>query len=308
MKKTGLLLTSILAFALSAQAQWTISGNNLWAGNYAAVNGYIGIGNNTPTEKLTIGPGTSPTASAPLLGMFGYGLTGTLDQRLLMYADKNNGLLFEAPKDATGARLPIQFNWRSGSTTTPPLYIKGSNSYVGIGTSTPAYQLDVAGTVSATGLKITGGTQGQVLTYNASGLATWQAAPASQWTTNGANINYATAGYVGIGSTNPDAKLTVNGAIHTSEVKVDLSVPGPDYVFEKNYNLLSLDEIKTYIDQNKHLPEVPSAKEMEKNGVQLGEMNMLLLKKVEELTLHLIEMKQENENLKSRIDAIEKKK
>jgi hypothetical protein len=98
------------------------------------------------------------------------------------------------------------------------------------------------------------------------------------------------SGNVGIGTTNPNQKLTVNGTIYGKEVKVDLSVPGPDYVFEKEYPLQSLEEIKAYIEQNKHLPEVPSAKEMEANGINLGEMNMLLLKKIEELTLHSIQM------------------
>lgn len=97
-------------------------------------------------------------------------------------------------------------------------------------------------------------------------------------------------GNVGIGTTTPDAKLTVKGDIHTREVKVDLSgAVAPDYVFEKDYYLLSLTELETYINQKKHLPEVPSAKEMEANGLNLKEMNLLLLKKVEELTLHLIE-------------------
>ena len=93
---------------------------------------------------------------------------------------------------------------------------------------------------------------------------------------------------IGIGTNNPDSKLTVKGSIHAEEVKVDLSVPGPDYVFESDYDLKSLEEIEAYIKAEKHLPEIPSAKEMEANGVQLGEMNMLLLKKIEELTLHTI--------------------
>ncbi|NBW38627.1 MAG: hypothetical protein EBR30_27130 [Cytophagia bacterium] len=97
-------------------------------------------------------------------------------------------------------------------------------------------------------------------------------------------------GNVGIGTTNPNQKLTVNGIIYGKEVKVDLQVPGPDYVFEPTYQLPSLTEIENYIKVNKHLPEVPSAKEMEANGINLSEMNMLLLKKVEELTLHLIEV------------------
>ena len=114
-------------------------------------------------------------------------------------------------------------------------------------------------------------------------------------------------GNVGVGITQTDAKLTVNGTVHSKEVKVDLNVPAPDYVFEKDYHLMSLEETKAYIDVNKHLPEVPSAKEMEKNGVQLGEMNLLLLKKVEELTLHLIDQQNKINEQELRIKTLEKR-
>jgi len=116
-------------------------------------------------------------------------------------------------------------------------------------------------------------------------------------------------GNVGIGITAPDAPLTVKGTIHTNEVRVDMDAPiqGPDYVFEKDYDLLSLTELETYINQNKHLPEVPSAKEMETNGLNLKEMNLILLKKVEELTLHLIEMKKENAEQNKLIETLIKK-
>lgn len=113
-------------------------------------------------------------------------------------------------------------------------------------------------------------------------------------------------GKVGIGTSNPDEKLTVKGKIHAQEVKVDLSDPGPDYVFNEDYKLTPLSEIKSYIKTNKHLPEVPSAREMETNGINLSAMNMLLLKKVEELTLHLIEMKEELNGLKKENQNIRK--
>jgi len=106
-------------------------------------------------------------------------------------------------------------------------------------------------------------------------------------------------GYLGIGTKNPDQKLTVKGNIHAEEVKVDLSVPGPDYVFKEGYDLKSLAEVKKYIEEKGHLPNIPSAQEMEENGIQLGEMNMKLLEKIEELTLYVLEIKQEQDLLKA---------
>ncbi len=115
------------------------------------------------------------------------------------------------------------------------------------------------------------------------------------------------AGNVGIGTTTPDSKLTVKGLIHAEEVKVDLNVPGPDYVFDENYPLLPLEETKAYVEQNKHLPGIPSSAEMQQNGVNLLEMNMKLLEKVEELTLHQIELMELLEEQRQRIQALEHK-
>ncbi|WP_292008976.1 hypothetical protein [Chryseobacterium sp.] len=109
-------------------------------------------------------------------------------------------------------------------------------------------------------------------------------------------------GYVGINSTTPDSELTVNGKIHAKEVKVDLSVPA-DYVFEKyytgksslnpQYKMLSLEEVETFTKDNNHLPGIPSAKTIQKEGLNVGEVTNLLLQKIEELTLYTIELKKE---------------
>ncbi|WP_420319190.1 LamG-like jellyroll fold domain-containing protein [Ekhidna sp.] len=104
---------------------------------------------------------------------------------------------------------------------------------------------------------------------------------------------------IGTSSVPSGYKLAVDGKAIMEEVKVELSGTWPDYVFEPTYNLRSLEETEAYIQSNKHLPEIPSAKEMEANGVQLGEMNMLLLKKIEELTLHTIAQQKEIEQLKA---------
>ena len=114
-------------------------------------------------------------------------------------------------------------------------------------------------------------------------------------------------GNVGIGTTSPNEKLTVNGTIYGKEVKVDLSVPRPDYVFEDDYKLPSLKELKSFIETNKHLPEISSAKDMEANGIQLGEMNMLLLKKIEELPLHEIRLQEENDRQDKLIEKFQSK-
>lgn len=112
------------------------------------------------------------------------------------------------------------------------------------------------------------------------------------------------AGNVGIGTTSPDSKLTVNGTIHSKEVLVDMNGNGawPDYVFKPEYNLLSLDEVKLYVDKNHHLPEMPTEKEVALKGINLGEINKLLVKKVEELTLYLIQQKQEADQQKRETD------
>lgn len=113
------------------------------------------------------------------------------------------------------------------------------------------------------------------------------------------------ANNIGIGTAFPDSKLTVKGNIHTQEVKVDLNgAVAPDYVFDKNYDLKPLAEVEKYIEQNKHLPEVPSGTEMDQNGVNLKEMNLLLLKKIEELTLHLIEQDKAIRKLSTEVNKL----
>jgi hypothetical protein len=101
------------------------------------------------------------------------------------------------------------------------------------------------------------------------------------------------AGNVGIGTTNPGTyKLAVNGGIHSQSVQIDMA-GWSDYVFKPTYKLQSLSYLKAYISQNHHLPDVPSEEEVIKKGIDVGEMNKLLLKKVEELTLYLIEKDKE---------------
>ncbi|WP_293917993.1 MULTISPECIES: hypothetical protein [unclassified Sphingobacterium] len=113
--------------------------------------------------------------------------------------------------------------------------------------------------------------------------------------TNGASkVTVLANGYTGIGTTTPTERLAVNGNIRAKEIKVE-AANWPDYVFKKDYELKPLSELQSYIEEHGHLPDMPKAAEAEKEGVSLGEMNKLLLKKVEELTLYILQMQKNSE-------------
>jgi hypothetical protein len=149
------------------------------------------------------------------------------------------------------------------------------------------------------------------------------------WSNSGAN-NYLVLqpswGNTGIGTYTPNAKFHVNGSqliggnsariatgyslsvdgkIIAEEVKVQLSTAWPDYVFGKNYKLLPLDELEQSINKNKHLPNIPSAAEVEKDGISLGDMNKRLMEKVEELTLYIIDLNKKNNALAEKVQKLE---
>jgi len=149
------------------------------------------------------------------------------------------------------------------------------------------------------------GNSSYVLRTDANGTGTVQ--PLQLTTEGNTGIFIASDGNVGINTTSPASALSVDGTIFSTEVKVKSDVTVPDYVFEDNYDLMSLEEVEAYVKENKHLPEIPSASEIEaEGGMLMSEMTLGLLKKVEELTLHMIEMKKENEELQKRIEQLEK--
>lgn len=133
-------------------------------------------------------------------------------------------------------------------------------------------------------------------------------------------------GNVGIGVENPQAKLHVAGKIlctgeievadlNSNSIKVNslnakdiqMDMHGAaDYVFDENYDLKSLSEVESYVNEHKHLPGMPSAAEMEANGVSVSKMSNLLLEKVEELTLHMIKLEKENAALKAKVESLSK--
>lgn len=112
---------------------------------------------------------------------------------------------------------------------------------------------------------------------------------------------------VDIGLENPGEALDVAGNIRTHKVSVCLD-QGCDFVFEPDYNLMSLDELDNFISNNKHLPEVAPAAIMESEGINLSEMNALLFQKIEELTLYMIAQDKKNNCIRERNSRFKSRK
>lgn len=119
-------------------------------------------------------------------------------------------------------------------------------------------------------------------------------------TTRGKLFTIDSVGNVRIGSDVPSAyKLAVNGNAIFTKVVVKNYANWPDFVFEKDYKLQPIEEVMAFVKTNKHLPGIPSAKEVAENGHDVGDMNAKLLQKIEELTLYIAEMKKEIDALKA---------
>lgn len=113
-------------------------------------------------------------------------------------------------------------------------------------------------------------------------------------------------GNIGIGTKSPAYKLDVIGTIRAREILVDLNgVGGADFVFDTNYRLRPLSEVKSFIAENKHLPEIQSAKNMQQNGVSVNELQFQLLQKIEELTLYIIEQDQQIKDLQQKVEQLQ---
>jgi hypothetical protein len=200
--------------------------NALYVGGKSLLNGAVSIGTNASADPLFLN-GT--------LGVMGSGLDGSTLQRLVLYVNATNGVLWEAPLDSSGNRLDQTFSWRGGG---PAMTIKGASGNVGIGTASP------------------------------------------------------------------NEKLAVNGRIRAKEVVVE-TTGWSDYVFEDGYNLPPLSVIEQHIRAHRSLPGIPSAGEVERQGIAVGEIQAKLLAKVEELTLHQIAMDKQLRAQEARISELE---
>lgn len=289
-------------------------------------NGNVGIGTTTPSHKLEV----NGDIAMPYTGKF----LSVIDPGNHIVLHNGNGIM----KFATGNqdRMVINYTGNVGIGTTTPaeklsvagniladkllldengvrlwglspvsgniiLHSGDGAGNFGIGTNSPAAKLDVNGAAIITG-------NGNTLTLkkNSNNIPALFFQGASSYTLIEAGDNFMKTaigpggykttllanGNFGIGTETPAEKLSVNGKIRAHEIKVE-TANWPDYVFDDDYKNAPLTELAQFIKLNRHLPDVPSAKAIAENGVELGEMNKLLLKKIEELTLHQIEKEKE---------------
>ncbi|HEY0055200.1 MAG TPA: hypothetical protein VGB63_07585 [Pedobacter sp.] len=181
------------------------------------------------------------------------------------------------------------------------------NGLVGIGTTSPTAKLTVQDPGNTFPIHISGNNQSNGIAIGTDGVnkASIQGYTKDFVAYNDISLQ-AGGGNVGIGTTNPQGyKLSVAGKIRASEIKVE-ALPWPDYVFDQTYKLPDLKATEQFIKENKHLPEIPSAAEVAKDGVNLGEMNAKLLQKIEELTLYIIEQNKRSAEQDKRIANLEK--
>ncbi len=311
MKNTKVVHTSILILALficnTTYSQWLNNGSKIYYNN-----GKVGIGTSNPTSSLQINNPTyarlAMTATSPSTNVRMF-----IDARGT--SGNNRGQL------GTFSNHPLYFYTNSNAR----MVIK-NNGMVGIGTTNPTHELTVQGNDPAlvirddTSDNSTNAARLELLeraggNYNGGAFLWWNGNSNKLLIgtkVNGTNSNVLVINRsglnVGIGTSNPDNnyRLAVNGKIRAKEIVVETG--WADFVFEKDYKLKTLEEVETFIQNNGHLPDIPSAKEVAENGVKVGEMESKLLQKIEELTLYMIDLEKKVAQMESHISNTLKNK
>lgn len=283
-------------------------------------NGNVGIGTTTPASNLSV--------------------NGTGNSLFQLQSTGESDILFKSGSSAwevgTGYTTVGQNNFYFHSNGGTKMLITESGS-VGIGTTSPAELLHVNGNIRTNKLITLNDIQNQGITIHSandfndesyieiindySDYSEWKISAVTELRSgvpgnmddaflsikNRLSPVYALtidpSNNVGIGITDVPTgyKLAVDGKIMAEELTIKMSENWPDYVFAPNYNLKPLSEVEEYIEENQHLPEIPSEQEVEEDGITVGEMNALLLKKIEELTLYTIQQQKEIDALKAQI-------
>lgn len=267
----------------SGSTNWTLNGNDIYSSN----TGNVGVGTNAPATKLTIQTGINTN------GWMHVGHANGIDS--IMVGEAIGGV-----SAAMGTFTNHALRWFAGSSGKASLYPTG-DFVIGDNSIAPVGKLTVKTTNNADGIShigdggnilktIMGGTSAGIGTFSHTNMRIFS---------NGfSRIFIAEAtGNVGIGTDNPTYKLSVVGNVRAYEIVVENN--WADYVFDKSYKLLPLPEVEKFILQKGHLPDMPSAKEVQENGLPVGEMQKKMMAKIEELTLYVIDLEKQLKELKA---------
>ncbi|WP_299156982.1 hypothetical protein [uncultured Tenacibaculum sp.] len=298
-------------------------------------NGFVGIGTVTPTAKLDVN-GNINFASSQGVWLTGKTDTGGINSSTQLKTGHYQSLIRQ--KTASDHVVNIGgigdvfgfFGFdknRTSNGVDHSLVMNTNNGNVGIGTVSPNAKLQIndTGLSSVTTFQLNNRFKFRgdgVMTWGLNsdyGILSWDSGRTIMGAREGKDLVLLASGNeklrvlqngnVGIGTTTIPTgyKLAIAGKTITEEVKVQLKVNWPDYVFDKAYDLPTLKEVEKHIEEKGHLPNIPSAKEVKENkGIELGKMNAKLLEKIEELTLYTIQQEKEIQELKKQERVVEK--
>lgn len=270
MKKYIIAIIAIISMTTSLYAQ-----NWLTHGNYSYPKTLVFGTTNTFAPDIIIKQGNQDIGVITKDGNFGF---GTVDPKQKIHVVDGNILISARPYNKNGKE-----QLAPGSVNGSLLFgsiIEGDNIYGRWGIE---YETDYEEKIF--------------------GLNIWQPFDQSHATLNHVIFIEDYTGNIGIGTPKPKAKLTVNGNIMAKELIITKSfeeygLDWPDFVFNKDYDLMSLKELENFINTNNHLPNVPSASEIDTDGMNVMKMNAILLQKVEELSLYIIDLQKQIDELK----------